>query len=75
MFTAFSSAIGALIDRAEANKRENRTLVATRDFLRSELRDLLDDLDERDARAKPRKKGKARVDDGSDVEQPVDAAT
>ncbi len=49
--------------------------VATRDFLRSELRDLLDDLDERDARAKPKKKGKARADDGDDVEQQVDAAS
>ena len=37
VFTAFSSAIGALIDRAEANKRENRTLVATRDFLLPKL--------------------------------------
>ncbi len=50
--------------------------VATRDFLRSELRDLLDDLDERESRAKPKKKGKARVDDGTDsLEDPVDAAT
>jgi uncharacterized membrane protein len=30
--------------------------VATRDYLRSELRDLLDDLDERDTRARSKKK-------------------
>jgi len=35
--------------------------VATRDYLRSELRDLLDDLDERDSRS--RKKKKHRVED------------
>ena len=49
--------------------------VATRDFLRGELRDLLDDLDEREARGKPKKKGKGRVDEGDDLEQPVDAAS
>jgi uncharacterized membrane protein len=32
--------------------------VATRDYIRSELRDLLDDLDEREARAPKRKKGR-----------------
>jgi uncharacterized membrane protein len=50
--------------------------VATRDYIRSELRDLLDDLDERESRGKPRKKGKSRVDDGTDaIEEPVDAST
>ncbi|HSN07254.1 MAG TPA: DUF1003 domain-containing protein [Candidatus Angelobacter sp.] len=33
--------------------------VATRDYLRSELRDLLDDLDEREQRGRKRKKAKA----------------
>jgi uncharacterized membrane protein len=58
--------------------------VATRDYLRSELRDLLDDLDERDTRARSkRKKGKgtaateaadAAHDDQSDeIVEPLDA--
>jgi type I restriction enzyme S subunit len=37
VLAAFSSATGGLIDRAEANKRENRTLAATRDFLLPKL--------------------------------------
>jgi type I restriction enzyme S subunit len=37
LFTAFSAATSALIDRAEANKLENRTLAATRDFLLPKL--------------------------------------
>ncbi|PZO49928.1 MAG: restriction endonuclease [Alphaproteobacteria bacterium] len=37
VFSAFSSATSGLIDRAEANKRENRTLAATRDFLLPKL--------------------------------------
>lgn len=37
LFTAFSAAISALIDRAEANKLENRTLAATRDLLLPKL--------------------------------------
>jgi type I restriction enzyme, S subunit len=37
VFSAFSSATGGLIDRAEANKRENRTLATTRDFLLPKL--------------------------------------
>jgi len=37
VFSAFSSATSGLIDRAEANRRENRTLSATRDFLLPKL--------------------------------------
>lgn len=37
VLAAFSSTTGGLIDRAEANKRENRTLAATRDFLLPKL--------------------------------------
>lgn len=37
VFSAFSSAACALIDRAEANKQENRTLAATRDLLLPKL--------------------------------------
>jgi uncharacterized membrane protein len=37
--------------------------VATRDYLRSELRDLLDDLDERDAKVKKQKKKGVSYDD------------
>jgi uncharacterized membrane protein len=58
--------------------------VATRDYLRSELRDLLDDLDERDTRARSKKKkgkasapGDAALDDHADhadeVVEPLDA--
>jgi hypothetical protein len=37
--------------------------VATRDYIRSELRDLLEDLDERDTKGKkPKKKGTAYDD-------------
>jgi hypothetical protein len=41
--------------------------VATRDYLRSELRDLLDDLDEREARGKKHKKAKALSYDDADA--------
>jgi len=37
VFSAFSSATSGLVDRAEANKRENLTLAATRDFLLPKL--------------------------------------
>ena len=37
LFTAFSAATSALIDRAEANKLENRALAATRDLLLPKL--------------------------------------
>jgi uncharacterized membrane protein len=53
--------------------------VATRDYLRSELRDLLDDLDERDQRSRKRKKpkGDAETADGRDepaaAGEPVDS--
>ena len=53
--------------------------VATRDYLRSELRDLLDDLDERDQRSRKRKKpkGDAETADGRDqpaaTGEPVDS--
>ena len=52
--------------------------VATRDYLRSELRDLLDDLDEREARVKkPKKKGKGYDDAEATVTDALadDAAT
>ncbi|HET7902787.1 MAG TPA: DUF1003 domain-containing protein [Candidatus Nanopelagicales bacterium] len=46
--------------------------VATRDYIRSELRDLLDDLDERDTRARTKKKAKVRAaDDVDGAEEPV----
>ena len=42
--------------------------VATRDYIRSELRDLLDDLDEREAKGKkPKKKGKGYDDADASV--------
>ena len=63
------------LTREIASMRISLGEVATRDFLRSELRDLLDDLDERETRTKPKKKGKGRVDEGDDLEQPVDAAS
>lgn len=63
------------LTREIASMRISLGEVATRDFLRSELRDLLDDLDERETRSKPKKKGKARLDEGDDLEQPVDAAS
>jgi uncharacterized membrane protein len=55
--------------------------VATRDYLRSELRDMLDDLDERDTRARSKKKRKSQVADESaakaahddEVPEPLDA--
>ena len=51
--------------------------VATRDYLRSELRDLLDDLDERDQRSRKRKKpkGDAETADGQPAAtgEPVDS--
>jgi type I restriction enzyme S subunit len=37
LFSAFSFATGGLVDRAEANKRENRTLSDTRDLLLPKL--------------------------------------
>jgi type I restriction enzyme S subunit len=37
VFSAFSCATSGLIDREEANKRENRTLATTRDFLLPKL--------------------------------------
>jgi type I restriction enzyme S subunit len=37
VFSAFSAATSALVDRAEANKSENQTLAATRDFLLPKL--------------------------------------
>lgn len=37
VFSAFTSATRGLIDRAEANKRENHSLAATRDFLLPKL--------------------------------------
>jgi len=50
--------------------------VATRDYLRSELRDLLDDLDERDARGKKRKKKDTSYDDAeATVTAPVSGDT
>jgi uncharacterized membrane protein len=41
--------------------------VATRDYLRSELRDLLDDLDERDSKPKKQKKNKGVSYDDTDA--------
>ena len=41
--------------------------VATRDYLRSELRDLLDDLDERDSKPKKHKKNKSVPYDDADA--------
>ena len=41
--------------------------VATRDYLRSELRDLLDDLDERDSKPKKQKKNKGISYDDTDA--------
>ncbi len=40
--------------------------VATRDYIRSELRDLLDDLDQREPKAPKRKKGRPAEDPGLD---------
>jgi uncharacterized membrane protein len=49
--------------------------VATRDYIRSELRDLLDDLDEREhkQRAKKKKAGKPEVGEASEPEADLDA--
>ena len=38
--------------------------VATRDYIRSELRDLLDDLDERESKPRKKKKHKGHDDHG-----------
>ena len=41
--------------------------VATRDYIRSELRDLIDDLDQRDSKSKKHKKNKASTNDDAEA--------
>jgi uncharacterized membrane protein len=41
--------------------------VATRDYIRSELRDLLDDMDERESKAHKKKKAKQTIADAAEV--------
>ncbi len=49
--------------------------VATRDYIRSELRDLLDDLDERESKPRAKKKKHGKVDDLDVHEVEVEVAT